>query len=90
MKKDKKKIKKIRSEMTPENDENAAETDFTNIDDESELRQPVWSVVSFEQCVAKNLTYAEAERKIAELDEQGVSGLCLVTDAVAKRIAKSF
>ena len=90
MKKDKKDKKKIRSETTPENDENAAETDFTDINIQSELRQPVWSVVSFEQCVAKNLTYGEAERKIAELDERGVSGLCLVTDAAAERIAKGF
>ena len=88
-KKEKKKTKKIRGETTPEIDENAAETDSADLNARSELRQPVWSVVSFEQCAAKNLTYAEAEQKIAELDEKGVSGLCLVTDSVAERIAKS-
>lgn len=69
-------------------DESAAKTDFSNIEIESELHQPVWSVVNFEQCAAKNLTYAEAVQKIAELEKQGVSGLCLVTDAVAERIVK--
>lgn len=88
MKKDK---KKKADKKPPENDANAAtQTDFSDVDNKSELRQPCWSVVSFEKCAAKNLTYAEAERKIAELAKQGVSGLCLVTDAVAERIAKSF
>ena len=52
----------------------------------SELREPRWAVVSFEQCVAKNLTYEEAARKIAELEKQKVSGLCLITDEAAERI----
>lgn len=83
MKKDR---KKSSDEKPPNIDAGAAENDFSNI--ESELRQPVWSVVSFERCAAKNLTYAGAERKIAALEKQGVAGLCLVTDAVAERIAK--
>ena len=84
MKKDKKK----KADEKPSKISETANSDFSGDEIESDLRQPVWSVVSFEQCVAKNLTYSEAERKIAELDEQGVSGLCLVTDAVAERIAK--
>jgi hypothetical protein len=81
MKKDKKK----NSEEMIQIDEDV-ENEVSNI--ETELRQPLWSVVSFEQCVAKNLTYVEAEQKIAELERQNVSGLCLVTDAVAERIDK--
>lgn len=80
MKKDKRK----KSEEISQVDENA----LSRAEIETELRQPLWSVVSFEQCAAKNLTYVEAEQKIAELEEQDVSGLCLVTDAVAERIAK--
>jgi hypothetical protein len=81
MKKGKKKKADEKSSETGE----SAENEFSNI--ESELHQPVWSVVSFEQCAAKNLTYAEAERKIASLEKQGISGLCLVTNSVAERIA---
>ena len=81
MKKDKRKKADEKSSETGE----SAENEFSNI--ESELRQPVWSVVSFERCAARNLTYAEAERKIASLEKQGISGLCLVTNSVAERIA---
>lgn len=83
MKKDKKKKADEKSSETV----GAAENEFSNA--RSELRQPVWSVVSFERRAAKNLTYAEAERKIVELEKQGVSGLCLITDAAAERIAES-
>lgn len=81
MKKDKKKKSEHVTQIDGE-----AENDVSG--NETELRQPIWSVVSFEKCAAKNLTYAEAERKIAELASQKVSGLCLVTDAVAERIAE--
>ena len=53
----------------------------------SELRAPVWSVVSFEKCEASGLTYAEAEQKLTELEAQNVPGLCIVTDEVAARIS---
>jgi hypothetical protein len=56
--------------------------DFPN-----ELREPLWSVISFEKCEANGLTYEDATRKIAELDAQKVPGLCIVTDEVAARIA---
>ena len=54
----------------------------------SEWREPRWSVVSFEQLVASDLTYEEAGQKIAEQMNQGVSGLCIVTDEAAKRISR--
>ena len=53
----------------------------------AELRESRWSVISFEKCEANNLTYAEAEQKLGELLAQKVSGLCIVTDAVAERIS---
>jgi hypothetical protein len=54
----------------------------------SEWREPRWSVVSFEQLVAGGLTYEEAEQKIIDQLNQGVSGLCIVTDEAAKRISE--
>ncbi len=53
----------------------------------SELREPRWSVVSFELRAAKNLTYAEAEQQIARMKKEGISGLCIITDEAAERIA---
>lgn len=52
----------------------------------SELAALCWSVVSFEKCVAKNLTYEQAEQKMRELSAQKVSGLCIITDEAAERI----
>lgn len=52
----------------------------------NELRERVWSVVSFEKCEASGLTYTEAEQKLSELETQKISGLCIVTDDVAARI----
>lgn len=53
---------------------------------QNELNEPRWSVVSFEKCAASNLTYAQAERKLAELAAERVSGLCIITDEAASRI----
>ncbi len=53
----------------------------------SELRDPLWSVISFEKREATGLTYTEAEQKLAELEALKFSGLCIVTDEVAARIA---
>lgn len=53
----------------------------------SELNAPRWSVVSFEKRVAKNLLYAEAVEKLAQFRARKISGLCVVTDEAAARIA---
>ncbi len=53
-----------------------------------ELGEPRWSVVTFESSAANNLTYDEAFQKMQQLKEQNVSGLCIVTDEAAARIAK--
>lgn len=50
-----------------------------------ELSAPRWSVITFEKCAAKNLSYAEATEKIQELNRQNVSGLCIITDEAAAR-----
>lgn len=72
--------------MAVEEQENQTETTETAKDFSSELNEPRWSVVSFETCVAKSLTYAEAEQKLNELIAANVSGLCIVTDETAERI----
>jgi hypothetical protein len=54
--------------------------------DVSELDAQVWSVVSFEKCEASGLSHSEAVKKLAELDAQKVSGLCIVTDDAAARV----
>ena len=74
--------------MAVEEQENQTETTQTAEDFSSELNKPRWSVISFETCAAKNLTYAEAEQKMSELEQAKVSGLCIVTDETAERISK--
>ncbi|MEO6590188.1 MAG: hypothetical protein ABIP06_12895 [Pyrinomonadaceae bacterium] len=59
----------------------AAEKDYS-----SELDAPMWSVVTFEKCAAKGLTYAEASEKLQKLKSEKVSGLCIVTDEAAANI----
>ena len=54
----------------------------------SELDENRWSVVSFERLEASGLSYADARRKIDELEAAKVSGLCIVTDDAAARIAR--
>lgn len=56
----------------------------------SELAAPVWSVVTFETIAASNLTYEEAAKKLEELKAEKVSGLCVITDEAAARMAKSL
>jgi len=53
---------------------------------ESELSEPRWSVVTFEQCAAKNLTYEQAEQKLQELATRKISGLCIITDEAAEKV----
>lgn len=81
------KAKNSDEKATTQNEETAAETISSNGNFKDELREPRWSVVSFEKVAANNLTYNEAARKIAELEKQKVSGLCLITDEAAERIS---
>lgn len=52
----------------------------------SELDEKRWSVVSFDRREAGSLTYAQAVRSMSELDQNGVAGLCIVTDEAGERI----
>jgi len=54
----------------------------------SELDENRWSVVSFERLEASGLSYTDARRKIDELEAAKVSGLCIITDDAAARIAR--
>ena len=63
-------------------------TEQKEVDDvPCELEQPIWSVVSFDKCEAAGLAYPAAVKLMAELEASGVYGLCIVTDAAAKRIS---
>ncbi len=61
--------------------EEAATEDFSG-----DLNAPVWSVVSFDTRLARNLTYHAAIEKLNEFFAAKVSGLCIVTDEAAERI----
>lgn len=52
----------------------------------SELDQPQWSVVSFDNCEGSGLTYSAAVKLLAEKESAGVYGLCIITDAAASRL----
>ena len=54
----------------------------------NELEASVWSVVSFEGLESGGLTYAAAREKLAELDAQKKTGLCIVTDQAAARLRR--
>lgn len=53
---------------------------------ENELDKPIWAVVSFERTEATGLKYKQASSWLAELDLQGVHGLCIITAEAAARI----
>lgn len=63
----------------------ATEKKETEID-KSELDLPRWSVVSFDTCEASGLTYRAAVEVLAQKEDEGVYGLCIVTDEAAHRI----
>jgi hypothetical protein len=54
----------------------------------SELDEPRWSVVSFDKREAGGLTYRQAANLMAVLEEHGTHGLCIITDAAAKRYGR--
>ncbi len=55
----------------------------------SELREPRWSLVSFETCLAANLTYDEAAVLMKDFTAKKTSGLCIITDTAAARIERN-
>jgi len=63
-----------------------SDTSTKKTEQQSELSQPHWAVVSFDRVEATGQTYAQALEKMRELDSNGIAGLCLVTDDAASRI----
>ena len=86
-------------EMETEKDENQTSENLTaaqedapaenvNLTDSfsSELAQPIWSVVSFEEVAVTGLNYDDAVEWVKKLKAQNISGLCIVTDEAARRV----
>jgi hypothetical protein len=53
----------------------------------TELEDRRWAVISFDKVEGGNLSYDDASELLADLDAKGVTGLCVVTDHVAARLA---
>jgi|GEM_PF-966576 len=53
---------------------------------QSDLDKNQWSVVSFGGVEAGGLTYSQASRLMEVLGENGINGLCIITDAAALNI----
>lgn len=74
-------------EMEAEKAENHPGNDLPeNKINSSGFSDRIWSVVTYESVAVGNLTYDEALDWVRKLDEQKVSGLCIVTDEAAARI----
>jgi hypothetical protein len=54
----------------------------------SELDQPRWSVITFDECAARGLSYDEAKRLVEQMSDE-VPGLCIVTDDAAQKLFPS-
>ena len=68
----------------------AAGTNNSNNDaGTAELDAARWSVISFDRCEASGLTFAKARDRLLELEQQQVTGLCVVTDEVAARLSQN-
>ncbi len=60
--------------------------DILPLECDCELDEPCWAVVSFDKIEAGGLVHAQASELINELDSQGVTGLCIITDEAASRM----
>lgn len=78
-------------EMEAESEKNQPLETAQNVapadDFSSELNEPCWSVVTFKSVAVSHLTYEEAKQWAEDLKKEGVSGLCVVTDEAAGRVA---
>ena len=52
----------------------------------SDLEKNQWSVVSFDGVEAGGLTYDQAMRLMTVLGDNGINGLCIITDVAALKI----
>jgi hypothetical protein len=71
-----------------EETENSQEVAQLVNEETKELSELRWSVITFENCAVKGLTYEEAVEWCKKLYKQGLSGLCIVTDEAAERVEK--
>ena len=63
------------------------ESDFPQVSThDSELDEPIWTVISFERVEQRGLKYSEAVLNMSGLESRGVAGLCIVTNEAADRI----
>lgn len=53
----------------------------------NELELPQWSIVTFEGVAMSGLSYEDARKWLDKLNEQKISGLCIVTDEAAARMS---
>jgi hypothetical protein len=51
-----------------------------------ELNEGRWAVMSERGCEAQSLTYAEALELERQLKGEGLSGLCVISDAAGRRL----
>ncbi len=58
------------------------------VEAKSELDEPFWSLVSFDQIEAGGLTYRQAAELMSLLDSHGITGLCVITDEAAARMKR--
>jgi hypothetical protein len=69
--------------------ETVSESSYEQTEDEhepSELSEPRWSVITFDECALSGLTYQEAAKFVQMLQEDDIPGLCIVTDEAARRV----
>jgi hypothetical protein len=53
----------------------------------SELNDACWSVISFDRVEAHALSYDDAVEFLQKLEQNGISGLCIVTDEAAENVS---
>ena len=78
----------LNSVETQSSEESSAENEDSTEEFQSELELPGWSIVTFEGVAMSGLSYDEARQRLEKLNEQKISGLCIVTDEAAARISK--
>ena len=76
------------TEMETTNEPITESNETENTEEKNELEQAAWSVITFEGVAVSNLTYEEAHQWLDKLSQQKISGLCIVTDEAAARMAK--
>jgi hypothetical protein len=76
------------SEAAENNESALPESSDSTGEAASELELPLWSIVTFEDVAMRGLSYEEALKWLEKLNAQNISGLCIVTDEAAARIAE--